>query len=103
MANKNYTNNKSEYKKIVVIEKSIEDNEIDEIKSIEVNAIDVEDNAIMIMVGDWVRRVYFDLSWKDKEKWQENYKHYKGRNFIINYIGDFNNAHTVKLLPIKLL
>ena len=77
--------------------------EIDEVKSIDVTAVEVEDNAIMIMVGGWVRRVYFDLSWSDKEKWLKNYKHYKGRNFTINYVWSFNDAHTVKLLPIKIL
>ena len=85
----------------IIIENTIP--EVDEIKTIELQSLDTEENAIMIMVSGWVRRVYFDLSWKDKEIWKYNYKHYKGRNFTINYIGDFNDAHTVKLLPIKSL
>ena len=104
MANKNYSYNKSEISEVVVSVEDITPIDIvepDEIKTIELQSLEVEDNAIMIMVNGWVRRVYFDLSWKDKEKWIENYKHYKGRNFTINYIGDFNDAHTVKLLPIK--
>ena len=75
--------------------------DLDEIKSIKTNILEVEDNAIMIMVAGWVRRVYFDLSFKELEAYRDIKNYYKGKLITINYIGDFSDAHTVKLLPVK--
>jgi hypothetical protein len=63
----------------------------------------VEDNAVIINLSGYSKRVYFDLSFNDLEYLRKNKKAYTNRVLDIYYIGDISNIFKVTILPLKSL
>ena len=61
----------------------------------------VENNAVIISIAGYAKRVYFDFNFKDLEYYREHKNAYINKMLTIWYIGDITNAFTVKILPIK--
>lgn len=58
---------------------------LDEIKEVELDVLEKEDNAVIVKVDGWRMRVYFD---GDKDS--------IGNKIKVKYTGDITNAHSVK-------
>ncbi len=68
----------------------------EKINTISLTALTVEENAIIVNVDGWRRRVYLDLSDKDKEKLKE------GTSVNVQYIGSIGEDD-FKFLKLKTL
>lgn len=77
--------------------------EIESIKTHRVRINYVEDNAIVINLSGWAKRVYFDLSFGELDYIRCNKKKYNNKLLKLLYIGDINKPFEVKILPIKSL
>lgn len=68
-----------------------------ELKTVELAAVEVESDAIIVVIDGWRMRVYFDkaLSKSDKESIVA------GKVVNVEYEGDIKNVHSLKLLPLK--
>ncbi|MED1863227.1 hypothetical protein P4V41_07145 [Fictibacillus nanhaiensis] len=65
-------------------------------KEIELQIDDVEHDAVIVNIGGWRVRAYFDESLSKDDK--ENLSHGK---ILVRYFGDLEDIHSVKLLPLK--
>lgn len=64
---------------------------IHEIKEIELDILEKEKNAFIVMLDGWRKRVYFD----------KNYVHKTGNKVKIKYTGDIKDVHSVRFLDLK--
>lgn len=63
---------------------------VEETKEIELDILEKEDDAFIVLVGGWRMRVYFN----------EGYELTSGR-LIAKYTGDITDAHSVKFEKLK--
>jgi len=82
-----------------IVPKEIEE-EI-KIKKYKVKIRKVEDNAIIVNIAGYSKRVYFDLTFNDLDYLRKNKKAFTNRIVDIYYIGDISDAFKVTILPLK--
>ena len=61
----------------------------------------VEDSSIVVTLGGYSKRIYFDLPFSQLEYIREYRSQYKGKMLTIYYIGNILDPFTVKILPVK--
>lgn len=64
------------------------------VKNVKLPILKLEDNSAIVKLNGWRKRVYFNLSKKDKKKLK------KGMLINIRYEGDIKDVHTVKFLSL---
>lgn len=66
-----------------------------ELKEVLLEVHDVEEDALIVNINGWRKRVYFDelLTKEQKEQF--------GRLINVKYFGDLEDVHSLKLLPLK--
>ena len=69
----------------------IEETVVEELQEVELDVLEVEENAVIVKVDGWRMRVYFD----------ENYKYDQGKIVKAKFYGDINDAHTVRFEKLK--
>jgi hypothetical protein len=69
--------------------------EVEVSKDIILEVHDVEEDALIVNVDGWRKRVYFDesLTKEQREK--------IGRLINVKYFGDLEDVHSLKFLPLK--
>jgi len=82
-----------------IVPKEIEE-EI-KIKKYKVKIRKVEDNAIIVNIAGYSKRVYFDLTFNDLDYLRKNKKAFTNRIVDIYYIGDISDAFKVTILLLK--
>ena len=75
----------------------------DNAKKMNVVVSEVEKSAIIATIGGWRRRIYFDMSEKDKEEIFKNKEKYMGKQVEIEYDGDLKEPMKVKPKKLKKL
>lgn len=73
----------------------------DNIQMFKVKINYVEDNSVVVTLGGYSKRIYFDLSSHDLEYIRDHKLEYGGKLLTIYYMGDVSNPFTVKILPVK--
>ncbi len=66
-------------------------------KKIDLNIVEVEEFAVIVLVDGWRMRVYFDNTLPKENK----KKLHKGKNVTAEYTGDMKDVHSIKFLPMK--
>ncbi|MBD1379217.1 hypothetical protein [Metabacillus arenae] len=64
---------------------------------IELPIHEVEEKAVIVNIQGWRIRAHFDESLNEKKK--ESYT--LGRTIPVEYTGDIEDIHSIKLLPLK--
>lgn len=72
----------------------MKNNQVEQIKEVELVIHEVEDNSIIVNVDGWRMRVYFDREVK-KDKFNLN------QSIIVKYKGDIQKPQTIKFEKIK--
>ena len=63
----------------------------------------VEDNAVVITLAGYSKRIYFDLPFRELEYLKDNKNAYRNKILNIYYTGDISNVFKVCILPLKSL
>jgi hypothetical protein len=71
-----------------------EEVKVEQPKEVELNVLEVEDNAIIVKIDGWRMRVYFDEGVK-KEKF-----HF-GQSVLVGYLGDIADVHSIAFEKLK--
>ncbi len=66
-------------------------------KQIDLNIVEVEDFAVIVLVDGWRMRIYFDNTLPKENK----KKLHKGKKMIAEYTGDVKDVHSIRFLPLK--
>ena len=73
----------------------------EQIKKHKVKINYVEDNAVVVTLAGYSKRIYFDLPFRDLEYIRENKNAYRNKILNIYYTGNIADAFNVSILPIK--
>ena len=74
---------------------------MEEIKRYKLKILYVENNALVVNLFGWSKRVYFDLPFSQLDYIRCNKNRYKGKLVDIAYMGDISKPFEVKILPLK--
>lgn len=77
------------------------DKEFTDMKKCKLKILYVEDNALVVDLLGWSKRVYFDLPFSQLEYIRSNKNNYKGKLVEVVYVGDLKDAFKVKILRLK--
>jgi hypothetical protein len=69
----------------------------EEVKQAQLTVAKVEDKAVIVVVNGWRMRVYFDESLGEKAA----EKFAKGQLITVEYVGELEDVHKLKFLPLK--
>ena len=73
----------------------------EQIKQHKVKINKVENNAVIVKIGGYDKRIYFDLNFKELEYIRDHKNAYINKMLTIYYMGDITNAFGVTILRIK--
>lgn len=82
-------------------EEQIQQESIEEIKKYKVKINKVEDNAVIVTLAGYSKRIYFDLPFRQLESLRGNKQAYTNKIIDIFYIGDISDIFNVRILPLK--
>ncbi|MNF89823.1 hypothetical protein D3C84_723620 [compost metagenome] len=67
------------------------------VNKIELPIHEVEEKSVIVNIQGWRIRAYFDKSLTEDQK----SKYTLGRTITVEYTGDIEDIHSIKLLPLK--
>ena len=66
------------------------------VNKIELDVHEVEEQSVIVNIQGWRIRAYFDKALTEEQK-----AHYSKGRITVEYTGDIEDVHSIKLLPLK--